>query len=53
MNQESMQSVSVSFAQGLTGCNQGVVRLKKLSGAQGPLLSLHGCWKNSVPVVTG
>lgn len=48
-----MHSVAVSFAWGLTGGNQGVGRLKKLSGAQDSLLSSHGCWKHSVSVVVG
>lgn len=51
VDQESMQGVAVPFAQGFIGCRQGVVRLKELSGAQGSLLSSHGCWKNSVSVV--
>lgn len=50
VDQESMQSIAVHFAQGFTGCSQ-VVRLKELSGAQDSLLSPHGCWKNSVSVV--
>lgn len=46
VDQESMHSIAVSCAQGLTGFNQGGVRLKKLSGARGFLLSSHGWWKN-------